>query len=147
MRFSAALAIVVCALCAAPAHAGEAPRIFVTITKPVAPAERAQHVEATRRVLHEAFAANGIDASQVDAAVTLGETASADGTTVSAEVKLVISTGDRQIRSFITGTARLALGRRPVAGARLVELRGQLLDDALETLRRRVRSLAPRRTS
>jgi hypothetical protein len=140
--------LLLCAI-ARSVDAGPPPRIFVAITNVVDQAERDQRVDAIRRSLGEVLAAHGVDARQVDVAVTLREQPGATDRELElcAEVRVVISTGDHQIRSFLTGTARIALNRRAASGSRLGALRTQLLDDALETIRRRIRALAPRRVS
>lgn len=102
--------------------------------------ERADHVDAIRRAMTDAIREARIDAKTADIAVTkLAVVIGEDKIEVSAEIKVVISTSDDQLRSFASGTATFTIARGRYRADRLTSLRHQVLDDALDGLRRRMR--------
>ena len=130
------------------ASAAPAPQIHVSVpTVGIDDAERACHTDAVRRVMKDAVRDAGIDAKSVDVtvaklAVVIGE----DKVEISAEIKVVISTTDDQIKSFGSGTAKFSIARRQFRPARVAALRHQVLNDALDGLYRRIRA-TPRRVA
>ena len=115
-----------------------APDVHVCLqTTGIDDAERATHVAEIRRVLAEAAP----DVKTIDVAVTkLSVVIGDDKVLVSAEVSVVVSTGDDQIRSFGSGTATFTIARRPYRPERVAALRQLVLGDALDGVQRRVRA-------
>jgi len=146
MRWLLGILVVICF--GTVASAAPAPQIHVSVpTIGIDDAERACHADAIRRVMKDAVRDAGIDAKSVDVtvsklAVVIGE----DKVEISAEIKVVISTTDDQLRSFGSGTARFEIARRQFRPARVAALRHQVLNDALDGLYRRMRA-TPRRVA
>jgi hypothetical protein len=100
-------------------------------------AERAAHENAIRRAMIAAAPdAKTIDVAISKLAVVIGD----DKVEISAELKVVVSTSDDQIRSFASGTAKLTLARRQYRPERVAALRRQVIMDALDGLHRRMRA-------
>src|SRR5688572_312110 len=104
-------------------------------------AERTCHVDAIRRVMTEALREAGIEAKAVDIAVSkLSVVIGDERVEISAELKVIISTANDEIRSFGSGTATFSIAKRQYRPERSAKLRHQVLSDALDGLQRRLRA-------
>lgn len=117
-----------------------APEVHVNVpTVGIDDAERGCHVDAIRRAMVEAFR-DAKDAKYVDVVVSkLTVELQNDHVSVSAEIKVVISSG-AEIRSFGSGTAVFTISKRQYRPERVSALRHQALADALDGLQRRLRA-------
>jgi hypothetical protein len=119
------------------AAADPAVHICMPQTAGIDAAERTAHEDAIRRAMIAAAPdAKAIDVSVSKLSVVIGK----DNVEVSAELKVVVSTTDDQIRSFGSGTARFSVARRQHRPERVPALRRQVLLDALDGLHRRMRA-------
>jgi hypothetical protein len=99
--------------------------------------ERAEHIAAIKR----AMIAAAPDAKTIDVNVSkLSVVISADQVEISAELKVIVSSSDDQIRSYGSGTATYSIARRQFRPARAGVLRRQVIHDALDGLHRRMRT-------
>ena len=99
--------------------------------------ERAAHIDAIKRAMIAAAPdAKTIDVSVTKLGVVIGET----DVEISAELKVIVSTSDDQIRSYGSGTATFSIARRQFRNERAAALRHQVLNDALDGLQRRMRA-------
>ena len=121
------------------ARAEAAPDVHVCMdgTSGIDDAERAAHVAQLRRTLAEAAPeVKTIDVAVTKLSIVIGD----DKVLVSAEVKVVVSTRDDQIKSFGVGTATFTVARRHYRPERAGALRHQVLGDALDGVQRRRRA-------
>jgi hypothetical protein len=103
--------------------------------------ERAAHIDAIKRAMIAAAPdAKTIDVSVAKLSVVIGE----KNVEVIAELKVIVSSSDDQIRSYGSGTATFSVARRQYRPARVGALRRQVLLDALDGLHRRMRAASRR---
>ena len=132
MRIVVGILLVLCLGAVAEA----APAIHVSLPSTgMDEAERACHADAVRKALQ------GVDAKSIDVSVAkLTLVIGADKVEVTAEINVVISTTDDQIRTLGSGTAKFSVARRQFRPHRAVALRGQALGDALEGISKKLRA-------
>lgn len=100
-------------------------------------AERATHIAEIRRTMADAApGVKTIDVAVTKLSVVIGD----DKVLVSAELRVIVSTRDDQIRSFGAGTATFTIARRQYRPERVAALRHQVLTDALDGVQRRMRA-------
>jgi hypothetical protein len=128
-------------ICAPVAHAS-APAIHVNIRQAgIDDAERAFHTNALSRQMEALLRDTKLDVRTVDICVSkISIVIGTDKVTVSAEVRIVLSTKNDQILSVASGTARFDIDKRQYRPEKTRELRGQVLADALDGVGKRVRA-------
>ncbi|MEO8703365.1 MAG: hypothetical protein ABI867_25180 [Kofleriaceae bacterium] len=122
-----------------------APAVRVTLnSNAIGAVERSGHVDRIRTALADAVAAAPADAKHLDVAVTrLSYATVGDEVEVCVELKVIVSTAGDEMRSFASGNARLTVARHGFRVDQLPALRRAVMHDALDALRRRIRSLRP----
>ena len=130
--------LVICAHVASAA----APEIHVNIPlQGIDAKERAAHTDALRTQTEALLRDAKLDVKSADVCVSkLSIVIGADKVTVSAEVRLVLSTKNDRILSLAAGTATFSIEKRQYRPEKTRELRGQVLADALDGLGKRVRA-------
>jgi hypothetical protein len=138
-----AVGLVVLAMGVATAEPRTEPGVYVTMASPsIDGAERVAHVDTIRRGLtnHSALINRQIDVTINRMSLTYIR----NEVEIVVELNFVLSTSGDQIVSFGNQTARLLIPRSQFNVNKLSALRGEVIENALGDLRRKLRTFAAR---